>query len=583
MEGLRSTRDPQRWRMDDAADFLPKPPQSRLSLESIEQSFAPLRLGSGGLEALDRCCNFSGANFYFPDHDFPINTCHPQDKYGDAIPVQIKIGPQQGYLVSAPEHFTTLLKASRSLTPKPGIAITMENMFGTPSGAVNLYRADDSGIAPKPLPGTEVRPEHRIYYHQHLAAHKYLSGRPLQQMTERFMAILSRDLDGDGRITHDWKALPDLYTFWQNRVFRSATEALFGPHLLSLNPTFTEEFWMYISATPTLLKGLPRWMIPSAYRARDRVLESIKKWHRFAREHSDYTKTGPDDVEWDEYWGSKYLKVRQNFGRAMDAMNDNALAAEDLALMVAANANAIVCAAWFLLEIYRDPDLISRTSEEVASAKLPTSAGAGNARFDIAKLCENPLLQSIYAETLRLRIALLLNRTPEHEDFRLGEWLFRKKRLICLSTRTAASNKDLWSTGEDVENVHALDDFWADRFLIYPDHPRSGPLKRATVSLEHSEIEAPIEGSSSTKKAVFSMDGLAGGWVPYGGGQFMCPGRHFAKQEIIGSFAIFCAYYDVELRTEKGFKPDPNMEFFGLGALPPKGQIPFRIRRRFGS
>lgn len=229
----------------------------------------------------------------------------------------------------------TLLRASRSLTPKPGIAITMENMFGTPHRTVHIYKADKSGIAPNPLPGTRVKPENRIFYHQHHAAQKYLSGKHLQAMTQRFMRYLSRDLRANNTITREWKEMPNLYSFWQSYMFNAATEALFGPHILSLNPTLLEDFWDYVSFTPTLLKGLPRWTSPGAYNARDKVLTSIKRWHRFAREHSDITDPKSLTSEWDEYWGSTYLKVRQKFAGAIESMDDDGLAAEDLALMVA--------------------------------------------------------------------------------------------------------------------------------------------------------------------------------------------------------------------------------------------------------
>lgn len=83
------------------------------------------------------------------------------------------------------------------------------------------------------------------------------------------------------------------------------------------------------------MKSLPRWMVPRAYAARDRVFAAVKHWHRFARAHSDYRRNGPQDPDWDEYWGSAWLKVRQQFGQDTGAMDEDALAAEDVALLVA--------------------------------------------------------------------------------------------------------------------------------------------------------------------------------------------------------------------------------------------------------
>ena len=503
-------------------------------------------------------------------------------KYGAKTPVRIMLGPTPAYLVSDPEHFEKLLKSGRNLSPKPGIAVTMENMFGTPADAARIYKEDNSGISPIPVPGTSIKPNNRVFYHQHAAAHKYLSGQALRAMTERFMDFLAEDLAGDTTIREDWTEGPDLFALFQKQVFCAATRALFGPWLLRLNPSFTEDFWEYVDETPTLLKGLPRFMASGAYAVRDRVLGSIMKWHKYATEHSDYSLNGPETPEWEEFWGSKYLKVRQENGRAVECMDDVAMAAEDLALLVAyvtlpypahathklsANANAIVTAAWFLIEIYSDPTLLPRVEAEVKSAQRPRLVASEPIRFDIDRLCQSPLLQSIYAETLRLRVALLINRTPVQSDFELAGWRFRKGCMIAMSTFTAGTNEAVWNTGTK-EDHHPLQEFWADRFLLA------------------SNAEAPQDqnrNAGQEERREFTLSGLNGAWIPYGGGPFMCPGRHFAKQEMIGSFAVFLNCFEVELLGDSNGArqtPRPDKRFFGLGALPPRDRVPYRIRRR---
>jgi cytochrome P450 len=227
-----------------------------------------------------------------------------------------------------------------------------------------------------------------------------------------------------------------------------------------------------------------------------------------------------------------------------------------------------VTAAWFLIEIYADPSLLPRVEAHVKRAQLPRGADTPElVRFDVDKLCKSPLLQSIYAETLRLRVALLINRTPVHSDFELGGWRFRKGRMIAMSTFTAGTNEAVWNTGSKGD-YHPLEEFWADRFLV--------PVKTQGEMEKHGvgDGDAPRE---------FSTTGLSGAWIPYGGGPFMCPGRHFAKQEMLGSFALFFSCFEVELMLGQDRKirtPGPDMKFFGLGALPPKEKVPYRIRRR---
>ena len=245
-------------------------------------------------------------------------------------------------MISDPAHFSEFTKKYRNLTPKPGISIGMKNLFGTPPAAFKVYYDDDSGISQVPIPGTNIAPENRIWFKGNSNAHRWLSGRSLNTISDRFMETLARQIVEDNEIpagkgvpNGGWVEMPDLFTFWQGRVFRAAVTALFGPWLLRLNPTFTEDFWGFINDQPRLMMGTPRWLTPGCYKNRDRVLEGLKKWHRFAKEKSDYSKTGDDDVEWDEYWGSTFLKARYLFRKEIKAMDEDAYASDDLALLVA--------------------------------------------------------------------------------------------------------------------------------------------------------------------------------------------------------------------------------------------------------
>ena len=139
-------------------------------------------------------------------------------------------------------------------------------------------------------------------------------------------------------------------------------------------------------------------------------------------------------------------------------------------------------------------------------------------------------------------------------------------------------NPNVWNTGSP-ENSHPLHTFWAERFLVYPDDPMSGPQRKDPIAEEKIHHEMGAAGKEE-KEPKFSMDGVAGGWIPNGGGQRMCPGRHFAKQEIIGTFAMLFTHYDIELLIPKDKIPECDMKFFPFGGLPPTKKMPFRIRRR---
>ncbi len=141
-------------------------------------------------------------------------------------------------------------------------------------------------------------------------------------------------------------------------------------------------------------------------------------------------------------------------------------------------------------------------------------------------------------------------------------------------------NPNVWNAGTP-EKPHPLHTFWADRFLIYPNDPTSGPLRKELADEQGNRYcDHALAEKSSEEGPRFSMEGVAGGWIPYGGGQRMCPGRHFAKQEIIGTLAMLLTHYDIELRMPKNSVPECDMGYFPFGGLPPTIKIPFRMRQR---
>jgi cytochrome P450 len=173
-------------------------------------------------------------------------------------------------------------------------------------------------------------------------------------------------------------------------------------------------------------------------------------------------------------------------------------------------------------------------------------------------------------------------RVPLVPDFQLKGWRFKQNDMIAWSSSIESFDEKVWGTGSSAD-PHPLDEFWSDRFVIYPNDPSSGPLKNPKLS--PSTIVAPPpqkekKNENEDAKPRFSLEGLSSSWLPYGGGVRLCPGRHFAKQEMISSTAIFLTAFDIELKVPQGFRPEVDQSYFGFETMPPKGVIPARIRRR---
>lgn len=136
---------------------------------------------------------------------------------------------------------------------------------------------------------------------------------------------------------------------------------------------------------------------------------------------------------------------------------------------------------------------------------------AGQAGPDVKAIAADPLLLSVYAETLRLYIKVHAAFSSPHEDLTLGQWTLPKGGIALTSSEPAHMDADFWNTRD---GKHPLRSFWADRFVVDPADPSSGPILpelRKNMSFGKETTAAP------KTEPYFSVEGCEGAWLPYGG------------------------------------------------------------------
>ncbi|RYP77924.1 hypothetical protein DL769_003297 [Monosporascus sp. CRB-8-3] len=172
-------------------------------------------------------------------------------------------------------------------------------------------------------------------------------------------------------------------------------------------------------------------------------------------------------------------------------------------------------------------------------ASLRTSLSRLPKSPSIEELETIPLLLSLYAETLRFGVQIHIPRSAPYHELHIGEVTIPRNKLIMTNTWLMHTDENLWNTkgGE-----HPLDQFWAERFLVDPEDERSGPVKQKAD---------PSTENKPEKQVYFSVAGLEGAWIPYGGGQHACPGRLLAKRIMLISAAMLVNNFDIEILANK--------------------------------
>lgn len=378
----------------------------------------------------------------------------------------------------------------------------------------------------------------------------------VNELTEHFTKSLENVLSRDAEVIIKKGEDIGLYDWLRDRMFTASCYALFGEKLKEMYPDYCEDFYGFDGEFLKFFFRFPKFLISDAIERRDRIFDRLEKWSAEMHRLSGGTPVDPEGPAWEPFFGSRLNRARHLDYKAR-GLNSRSSAALDLGITFGLSSNAIPATGWMLFHILnpKNPGLLERVLAEIRTSTKED----GN--LEIATLVAQPLLQSIWTETLRLYTDVLVTRNlPEDITLPLDESgkhhvLFRAGDNVFAPSFLGHHDSNVWST-----DMAPYDVFNADRFLV----------------------RDPKTGEES-----FSMSRTTGKFFPFGGGKTICPGRIFAKQEALGALAMVLLRFDFEC---KGFvdvdkKPTENFPgmpkaFPGSGALSPGGDMKVRLSRR---
>ncbi|KAK9775308.1 putative Cytochrome P450 [Seiridium cardinale] len=485
---------------------------------------------------------------------------------GKSTAAKLSILGQDIYIFQDRESISNIWRATSLSSPINITMYTFKHFFGVPERALKVYRADNSGPFRKPYPGSNVPHDKRIDHISHTEFLRALTGPGLAPTFQRFHNALVARVETLG-LANNWTYMDDFRKLFLSIEGSALIEAIYGPALLRLNPCFVDDLREFDALVPWLARGIPSFINPRPYRIRKKLQDQLKKWYAYARQ--EFTDSSIyADGDGDPFWGSKFIRNRNKMFAKVGEHDDDTCAALDVGLCFGLVGNTIPAALLLVFHIFKDPLLLRRIRSNIWE-----HFGDQPIRdIDAKKLLDIPALQSVYAETLRLYTKIYVVVSSPQEDVFLGRWRLPKGSLGLLNSSVSHHDPDFWNTKN---GMYPVDSFWADRFLVDPTDPGSGPINLALF--EGRDSQSVYKPSSGNDKPYFSMKGLEASWFPYGGGYSICPGRHLAKNALLLTSAVLVTEFDIEFLDDALV---PDRWRFGLGLVGLKNRLPFRIKQR---
>ncbi|KAK6541858.1 hypothetical protein TWF694_007636 [Orbilia ellipsospora] len=448
-------------------------------------------------------------------------------------PRTLKVFGKKIYLLSDPTDISLMWRKSKTIVFDPLIEFTLRTIFNGTDTAAKALSVGLPGVDQKGLEGKVewMKQVHHMYIRD-LSPNTPV----LESMTRVYIRELNIML---AKETRKEFVEVDLFAWIKKLMFPASGRALFG-YKLNLDDEVAYHFWNWDRAFLEIVKFYPDFMIPGARASRDKVTEALVEWRKQVKDLRD---TIDDDVMWDENFGARLIRERVKLTEQVLEEDDHlGHAGIHLSIFWGLEANAIPAASWTVAHALLVPGVLEKLKAEVSTAVRPPVEGSPLPTFDVDMLSKLPFLNAVWQESMRLGVSSLSPRMVI-EDTEINGYMYKKGGMIQACSPVVQIEEEYW--GKDVM------EFKPERWLPYPREDVTAAGKRIR------DYQSKIR--------------------PFGGGVSICPGRHFAGQEILATVAVFVMAFEWDTMGKS--VPEINRQLFGVGALPPKSDVRLRVRR----
>ncbi|KAI5866363.1 cytochrome P450 [Durotheca rogersii] len=418
------------------------------------------------------------------------------------------------YIVTDPGLAAAVQRAPRALSFLPLVPELTRRVLGLDAASVAIARRridDDLDLPATTAAAGPPRARGFLTDIQDMVTAQLAPGAYLGRLSLRAARDL-RDEIGTWRATaldpphRPAAARADLLAWVRGLVTRSTARSLYGArNPVAADASLADAFWDFDGGLGGLLAGV--WPAATARRAhagRERLVAALETY--LARgEHltGDEAEDGP---------GCSAIVRRRVAIALAHGWALGAVAREELSFLFAGIVNATTTAFWVLAHAYADAALLAAARREVEAALEPAEeeGGGSRRRLSIAALRDRcPALAATYRECLRLGSDTYSTRLVREDTLLAGRHWLRRGAVVQVAGGVMHADARIWG---------------ADAAAF--DHRRF---------LEGPEAEAKKRNKNKVHPAAFRA---------FGGGKTLCPGRHFATNEILALVALVVLQFD---------------------------------------
>lgn len=244
-------------------------------------------------------------------------------EYGAFTPFVVRAGFRSFLVIREPDHIKVIFESNKQMSPKSYGTQSFGHILGWPKDASKAQNK----MATQSMQSQKVN-QARVTVYQ-----KYLSDAWSMTMAQKYISVLRRNLADKMFQDRSWTEIEDMWSFFQIDITRALIETIFGPTLLKKYPGVARDFWEFDSNSDNFTRGLPRFTIPSAYNARDRLWEKLQEWLQSTYKGQSISEVEDDISDWDANFGSRFFQTRTSLFTDTTSGEHQARAAETLSVM----------------------------------------------------------------------------------------------------------------------------------------------------------------------------------------------------------------------------------------------------------